>query len=295
MLPHLRDRPLAMVRFPNGVRGTRFFQKTPERPPAFVEHVTLFSEHNGQDAEYFMCNNTATLVWLVQLADLELHAMHTRTVAEPDAPHLSTTFTGSAREIEQSTMNYPDFLVVDLDPYLYSGEEVPGAEPELHREGFKRAREAAWWFRELLLGLGLEPYLKTTGKTGLHLYVPIARTLPYDVVRAVAETLAQALVRAHPKRLTVDWAVKKRTGKVFLDFNMNRRSATLAAAYSPSAVAWAGVSTPLRWDELDAVCPTDFTLATVPARLESVGDLWTSILDTRHDLAQVLGSASRVA
>ncbi len=295
VLPHLRDRPLTMIRYPNGIHGLRFFQKTPEHPPDFVDRVTLYSEHNRRDVEYFLCNNVATLVWLAQLADLELHVTHTHTTAAPDAPELPTTYAGSAEGMERSTMNHPDFLVVDLDPYLYSGEEQPGAEPELHVEGFKRAREAAYWFRELLCRLGLEPFLKTTGKTGLHLYVPIARTLPYDVVRGVAETLAQALVRAHRRRLTVEWAVEKRTGKVFLDYGMNRRAATLAAPYSPRAVGWAGVSMPVSWDDLDRIYPTDFTIATVPARLDAAGDLWAGILDARHDLRKVLSSSARVA
>jgi bifunctional non-homologous end joining protein LigD len=140
------------------------------------------------------------------LADLELHVTHTRITNEPDAPHLTTTFSGSLENIVRSTLNYPDFLVVDLDPYFYSGNEASGAEPELHPEGFAKAREVAYWFRELVEGIGLHPFIKTTGKTGLHLYVPIARTLDYDSVRAVAETLAKQVLRAHPKDVTIDWA-----------------------------------------------------------------------------------------
>jgi bifunctional non-homologous end joining protein LigD len=145
------------------------------------------------------------------------------------------------------------------------------------------------WYRELLESIGLHPFIKTTGKTGLHLYVPIARTLDYDSVRAVAETLANRVLEAHPRAVTTEWAVDARRGKVFLDYNMNRRSASLAAPYSPRAVAWAGVSTPLLWEELDGVYPTQFDILNVPRRLAQRGDIWQRILDARVDLRQLLG------
>ena len=164
-----------MTRWPDGIRGQLFYQKSPkEWTPPFVERFTSFSEDNNADVEYFVCNNTATLVWLAQLADLELHVTHTRITDQPDAPRLSTRFTGSVNAVEYSTLNYPDFLVTDLDPYIYSGHEAPGAEPELNREGFARACEVATWYREMLEGIGLHPFLKTTGRTGLHLW-PVTR------------------------------------------------------------------------------------------------------------------------
>ena len=289
VLPHLRDRPVTMTRYPNGITSSKFYQKSPkESAPPFVQRFVAFSEHNNADDEYFVCNNAATLAWLGQIADLELHVTHTRITTEPDAPQLTTTFDRSLARVERSTLNYPDFLVVDLDPYLYSGKEVAGAEPELHEEGFRRTRDAAYWFRELLEGIGIHPFVKTTGKTGLHLYIPIARTLDYEGVRAVAETLARQVALAHPREVTTEWSVPARRGKVFLDWNMNRRSASLAAPYSPRAVDFAGVSTPLSWDELDAVYPTQFDLLTVPERLAQQGDLWRNLLQQRVDLSKLL-------
>jgi bifunctional non-homologous end joining protein LigD len=291
VLPHLRDRPVTMTRFPNGSHGPRFYQKSPKAgTPEFVERFTSFSDDNKANVEYFVCNNTATLIWLAQMADLELHVTHTRIVAEPDAPHLSITFTGSAKQVDQSTLNYPDFLVTDLDPYIYSGKEPRGAEPELNPEGFARACEVALWYREMLEEIGLHPFIKTTGKTGLHLYVPIARTLDYDAVRALAETLAKRILSSHRDAVTIEWATSARRGKVFLDYNMNRRSASLAAPYSPRAVDFAGVSTPLRWEELDQAYPTRFNLLNVPDRLAQLGDLWKDILRSRVDLRQLLSS-----
>jgi bifunctional non-homologous end joining protein LigD len=268
VLPHLRDRPVTMTRFPDGIHGPRFYQKSPkESAPPFVQRFVSFSEHNNADDEYFVCNNTATLVWLAQLADIELHVTHTRITNMPDAPHLETVFSGSAEQLQRSTLNYPDFLVIDLDPYIYSGKEPAGAEPELNEEGFVRAREVAHWFRELLEEIGIHPFIKTTGKTGLHLYVPIARTLDYDSVRAVAATLVKRVESAHPTVVTTEWAVTS----------------------PPRAIEWAGVSTPLCWGELDDVYPTQFDILNVPDRLTRSGDLWARILEARMDLSQLLG------
>jgi len=289
VLPHLRDRPVTMTRFPNGIHGGRFYQKSPkESARPFVQRFVAFSEHNNASDEYFVCNNAASLIWLAQLADLELHVSHTRITNQPDAPHLSTEFSPGLAQVERSTLNYPDYLVTDIDPYIYSGKEPAGAEPELNHEGFRRACDVARWYRELLEGIGLHPFLKTTGKTGLHLYVPIVRTLDYDSVRAVAETLARQVLHAHRDVVTMEWAVEARRGKVFLDYNMNRRSASLAAIYSPRAIEWAGVSTPLLWEELDDVYPTQFDILNVPERLAQQGDLWQKILEARVDLRALL-------
>jgi bifunctional non-homologous end joining protein LigD len=294
VLPHLRDRPLTMTRFPGGILAPRFYQKSPrDTAPPYVRRFVAFSEHQGADDEYFVCNNVATLVWLAQLADLELHVTHTRITAQPDAPWLPTTFAGSAEHIERSTLNYPDYLVTDLDPYVYSGKEAAGAEPELNPRGFAAAVQVAHWYRELLDSVGLHPFIKTTGRTGLHLYVPIARTLDYDSVRAIAETLARQVQAAHPETVTTEWAVEARRGKVFLDYNMNRRSASLAAIYSPRAVAWAGVSTPLEWDELDEIYPTQFDILNVPDRLRDKGDLWAQLTDARVDIKKLFGTGTQ--
>jgi bifunctional non-homologous end joining protein LigD len=223
-----------------------------------------------------------------QVSNLELHVAHTRVAPGSDARGLSTTFTGSIEALKGSTLNYPDLLVTDLDPYIYSGKERPGREPELNRTAFARVIEVARWYRELLEGIGLHPFLKTTGKTGLHLYVPIARTLDFDAVRAVAETLARQVLAAHPESVTTNWTIGDRRGKIFLDYNMNRRAASLAAPYSPRAWAAAAVSMPLEWDELDTVYPTQFDILNVPQRLAERGDVWASIFDARTDLAQLL-------
>lgn len=292
LLSHLRDRPLSLTRYPDGITGEHFYQKHWDQPrPEFVESVRLFSEHNEGDQEYLMCNNLPTLLWLGQVADLELHTWYSRVSPEPDGHHLSAEFTGSAENIGGSLLNYPDFIVFDLDPYIYSGRESAGDEPELNRKAFARTREVALWLKELLDSLSLSSFVKTSGRTGLHVYVPIQRDLEYDAVRSACETIGRFLLRQHPREITMEWAVKRRTGKVFFDHNQNARGKTLASVYSPRPLPEAAVSMPLRWDELDRVYPTDFTILTAPQRLAEVGDLWGGILDAKHDLQAFLATA----
>jgi bifunctional non-homologous end joining protein LigD len=290
LLPHTKDRPLTLVRFPNGIHGPSFYQKHYEQPqPPFVETVWLYSDHNKGDGEYLLINNLATLLWLGQIADLELHTWYSRISTTADGAHLPTSFAGSMQNMERSALNHPDFVVFDLDPYLYSGMEARGAEPELHSEGFAATRQVALWLKEELDTLGLKSFAKTTGKTGLHIYVPIMRTLDYHATHTISETLARYLVQQHPKEVTAEWAVDKRRGKVFVDYNQNVRGKTLASIYSPRVLPWAAVSMPVAWDEIGKVFPTDFTILTAPERLRKVGDLWSGILEAKHDLAGLLG------
>ena len=289
LLPHLRDRPLSLTRYPNGIAGGHFYQKHWDNPlPPFVDRVRLFSEHNEGDQDYLICNNLPTLLWLGQIADLELHTWYSRVSPEPDGHHLSDRFSGSAKNIDSSLLNFPDFIVFDLDPYIYSGREAAGDEPELNRKAFARTCEVALWLKELLDSLSLSSFVKTSGRTGLHVYVPILRQLDYDAVRSASATIGQFLLRQHPREITMDWAVKKRAGKVFFDHNQNARGKTLASVYSPRPLPEAAVSMPLRWDELGSVYPSDFTILSAPDRLAKVGDLWDGILEAKHDLKAML-------
>lgn len=288
ILPHLLNRPITLVRMPEGINGERFYQKHwPHKLPPYVETVELYSEHSKDDGTFMLCNNLPTLLWLGQVADLEIHVVHSRVVLEPDNPDLSTKCSGSLKNIENCVMNYPDFLVLDLDPYLYSGKEATGAEPELHKKGFRQATEVALWLKDMLDELGLETFVKTSGRTGLHIYVPIERTVDYETVRACAQVIGHKLLEEHPKEITMDWAVRKRTGKVFFDHNMNARGKTLASAYSLRVHPEATVSMPLHWDELKSVYPTDFSIRRSLERLHEHGDVWSDILEHRNDLAKI--------
>lgn len=182
----------------------------------------------------------------------------------------------------------PDFIIFDLDPYIYSGREPKDAEPELNRDAFARTCEVARWLKEVLDSLALASFIKTSGRTGLHVHVPVVREFDYRAIRSAAQTIGRFLMRQHPGVITDEWAVAKRTGKVFFDANQNVRGKTLAAAYSPRPAPEATVSTPLTWDEVGRTYPTDFTMWNVPDRLARTGDPWTHILDARGDLRKLL-------
>ena len=286
--PHLRDRPVTLTRYPNGIEGKYFYQKHYEGTPDVVETVPVFSDSGGGAQEYVLCNNLPTLLWLGQLADLALHTSLARASPEPDGHELGMDFASSKEALEASLLNHPDFVLFDLDPCIYAGFEGMGEEPELNRAAFHRTVQVAQWLKALLDSASLSSFVKTSGATGLHIYVPILRRLDYPQVRAICETFGTFLLRAHPADVTMEWSIEKRAGKVFLDLNQNARIKNLAAPLSPRTKPGAPVSMTLRWDELGEIYPTDFTIRTAIERLETVGDPWVRILEAKHDLASLL-------
>jgi bifunctional non-homologous end joining protein LigD len=290
MLPHLKDRPLTMIRMPEGIDGERFFQKHwSQALPQFVESVTVFSEHKDERHRYLLANNLPTLLWLGQVGTLEFHVWHSRAQLQPEAAGASTDYASSLAALESSILNYPDYLVFDIDPYIYSGKEAKGAEPELNKRGFATAKRVAFWLRSLLREMSLAAIVKTSGKTGLHMFVPIERTVTFDEARHICESVGRHVMREHPKEITMEWAVEKRTGKIFIDYNMNVRGKTLNVAYSPRGVPGAPVSMPLTWEELEAAEPMEFTIRNVPARLAKNGDRWHDVLETKQSLTKAFG------
>ena len=185
-------------------------------------------------------------------------------------------------------LNYPDYVVFDIDPYIYSGKEAPGAEPELNTIAFEKGKEIAFALRELLQGMKLEPIVKTSGKTGLHVFVPIRRTIDFDAARHVSELVSRHLMRQRPKEITMEWSVPKRSGKIFMDHNMNVRGKTLNVAYSPRGTPGAPVSMPLTWEELASAHPLDFRIDGVIKRLTRTGDRWSDVLKRKQDLERAL-------
>jgi bifunctional non-homologous end joining protein LigD len=290
MLPHLEDRPLTMIRMPEGIHGERFFQKHWDQAlPDFVPTVTVFSEHKSERHRYLLANNLPTLLWLGQMGTLEFHVWHSRAKVEADAARDSTDYASSLESLESSVLNYPDYLVFDLDPYIYSGKEPKGAEPELNDKGFAGGRKVAFWLRSVLRQMSLDAVVKTSGKTGLHVFVPIRRTVTFDAARRICEMVGRHVMQAHPKDITMEWAVQKRTGKIFIDYNMNVRGKTLNVAYSPRSLPGAPISMPLTWEQLEAARPMDFTIRNVLMQLEKSGDRWHDALSAKHDLSQAFG------
>ncbi|HYV86740.1 MAG TPA: non-homologous end-joining DNA ligase [Patescibacteria group bacterium] len=293
ILMHLADRPLTMIRMPEGIGGHRFFQKHwDQERPEFVETITVFSEHKDEKHNYLLCSNLPTLLWLAQLGTLEFHVWHSRAKPGPDAPDRGTDYASSLQSLESSVLDCPDFLVFDLDPYIYSGKEAPGDEPELNTVAFEKGKEVAFHLRELLQSMSLEAIVKTSGKTGLHVFVPIRRTLGFDKAREVCELVGRHLVRRHPKDITMEWSVPKRTGKIFLDYNMNVRGKTLNVAYSPRGAAGGPVSMPLTWEELAQAHPLDFRISNAAERLAATGDRWRDALKKKQDLEGLLNRST---
>ena len=289
MLRHTQDKPMTLIRFPEGIYGERFYQKHwDNQTPEFVDTIELFSGTKGVNHTYLACNNLATLLWLGQLGTLEFHVPHSRFSQHPDGANLSLETTDSDENIDRSLLNYPDHLTFDLDPYIYAGHEKPGDEPELSVAGFEKGREVAFWLKELLDSLGLRAYVKTSGKTGLHIFAPIIRNLDFGSVRSICETFSLHLLKAHPNDITVEWSTQKRTGKIFMDYNMNVMGKTLNAAYSPRALAGAAVSMPVTWEELASVHPHDFRQWSIFERLERNGDIWHDILVPKADIMGIL-------
>ena len=300
ILPHLRDRPLTLRRFPEGIHGEDFHQKDYPGAPPYVTIARIWSESGTAANAAPVCNDLATLLWLAQLGAIEVHPWFSR-ITPPrrgegrgEPPH--TDFASSKEALRESVLNYPDHLVFDIDPYIFPKGQQPAAgpgekDPQYSRAGFAAATEAALLLREVLRTLGLQGFVKTSGKTGLHIYVPIARRYTFEETHAFAKTVCQYLAAQHPARLTVEWAVEKRIGRVFLDYNQNRLGATLASAYSLRPTVQATVSTPLTWEELErGVDPLAFTCATVPKRLQQRPDPWREMRRLHQRLEDALAA-----
>jgi bifunctional non-homologous end joining protein LigD len=280
VLPHLKNRPLTLSRYPDGINGEHFWQRHwNQEVPDFVTTINLPDEQ-GKQGEYLICNNLSTLIWLGQVADIEFHTWFSRTTAGTDILKNGIN--------ENQILDYPDFIIFDLDPYIYSGREARGDEPEYNREAFRKTCGAAQWVKEVLDSLSLAAYIKTSGKTGLHIYVPIVRELEYGAVRRVAETIGQYVMQKHPEDITMEWSTEKRKGKIFIDYAQNVRGKTLASIYSPRPNAEACVSFPLHWGELGKSYPSDYTIVTAPNFLDKYGDLWAEIISSKSSIKRIL-------
>jgi bifunctional non-homologous end joining protein LigD len=254
ILPHLRNRPVVLTRYPDGAEGKGFYvQGAPEQRPAWTTTCTT-SVSPPKTMEYLVISNTAMLLWAANLGGFEIHPWYSRC----------------------SAVMKPDFLVIDLDP-------VPGV-------SFPKVQSAALHVRDALEAWKLPCFVKTSGATGLHLFVPIKSGPTQKEVHAVARTIAEAINAQHPKVFTTEYRIADRPrGRVLLDHNQNSVGHHLAGAYSVRPKPTATVSTPLSWSELeDGAVPRDFTIATVPERLASRDDPWAmaNLTRARVDLVE---------
>ena len=250
------DRPNVLVRYPNGITGEFFYQKrAPESRPPWIEVVTL-SFPSGRTAEEVVPRDAAALVWLANLACLELH------------PH----------PVRADDLDHPDELRVDLDP-------VPGVK-------WPQVRAVARVVQATLRDFGLTGWPKTSGSRGMHVIVRIERHWTFDEVRRAALALAREVEGRAPKIATSKWWKEERHG-VFVDYNQNAKDRTVASAYSVRLTPEARVSAPLAWDEVESADPADFTLATMPKRFAKLGDRHAGIDESPGSLEGLLELSAR--
>jgi bifunctional non-homologous end joining protein LigD len=262
LLAHLRKRPLTLKRYPNGVDAQFFYEKNcPKHRPDWVETVGVWSSRNKADVNYCLANDLPTLVWVANLASLELHTM------------LSW-----AEDIQQ-----PSMVVFDLDP------GPPATVVECGRVASR--------LREVLDGLGLASFPKTSGSKGLQLYVPLNTPVTYNETKPFAHALARLLEERHPKDVLSVMTKELRKGKVFIDWSQNDDSKTTVCVYSLRARPRPTVSTPVTWDEVEKVVEAgdpallSFEADEVLKRVERDGDLFAPVVE----LEQTLPPADRVA
>ena len=253
MLPWVRERPLTLVRAPDGVGGKQYFQKAvPTYAPEWIRTVRIPAPSAGRDVDFVVCDDRATLEWLGNQAALEFHP----------AP------------VRVDKLDRPDLLVVDIDP------------PE---GAFDAAVEVAAMVLEVLDDLGMATGVKTTGGKGLHVVAPIERRYDAAVLRGAASRLTAIVAARRPDLVTDEFRKANRQGRVMLDPSRNGTGATIVAPYSPRAREEATVSFPVTPDELASVSPGDFTIASVPDLLDRPGPKrWSTLATERGRLPKRL-------
>ncbi|MCL6560221.1 MAG: non-homologous end-joining DNA ligase, partial [Firmicutes bacterium] len=250
ILPYLKDRPVTLHRFPDGVGGESFYQKDcPDYAPEWIRTVPVQHHDSGKVVNYIICNDKPTLLWLAAQGSIEIHAW----LATCDNP------------------GRPDIAVLDLDP-------MPGAP-------FAAVVQAALLLRETLAQFGLTGYPKTSGAEGLHIFIPIMPEYSHQEVARAMGVLAGLVAKVFPQA-TVERMVRKRGARVYLDFLQNGFGKTMAFPYSIRPIPGAPVSTPLDWPELEQreARPAEFNIETVPERVETKGDVWEGFAKAKQTL-----------
>ncbi|HZD34605.1 MAG TPA: DNA ligase D [Nitrososphaeraceae archaeon] len=292
LLPLLKDRPLSLSRYPDGIMGKHFYQKNWNMDkPEFVNSVKIYSETAERSTNYLFCNNKETLLWLANLGCIEIHPWYSRIV------DYKACLKGSNELYEDKCgLNHPDFIVFDLDPYIYSGLETSSdQEPTYNRRAFIATVKVAQMLKsEIFDILKIKSYIKTSGRTGIHIFVPVTAEYTYDQTRSFAEIIGRTLVNKHPDLITTDWNTTKRRGKIFLDYNQNAKGKTLASAFSARPTPLATISMPLEWDIIDQVLPPEFTIQGVKEKtadkkgFKKLLSCWSDIFGSRQDLSKLL-------
>ena len=254
LLPHLRDRPVTLVRFPDGIDGKSFFQwRIPNQAPPWLRSLRLRSEEeDGKEVNTILVNDLSSLMYVANLGCIPLHVI---------ASHAGA-------------LDTCDFLTLDLDVELASLEQ---------------AIPIALTIREILGEAGLQGFPKTSGKTGLHVLVPLGAGLAWDAAKQLLELIGRLVLQRHPNEATMERRKDKRGPRVLIDVGQTGRHRTIVAPYSVREVPGAPVSTPLSWDEISlSLDPSSFNVFTVPQRVLAAGDPMQGAFDTEVDLAEIL-------
>jgi len=259
ILPYLKDRPQTLKRNPNGITDKGFFHKDAgDTAPSWVKSIEIYSESAKKDVDYIICNDKATLAYLNNLGCIELN------------PWNSTT----------KSLDKPDYLIIDIDPS--------------EKNTFDQVIEAANAFKDLMDEIGAESYCKTSGATGLHIFVPMGKKYPYEQVKDFAHLLCMHVSEQLPAFTTLERNLAKRGNKkIYLDFLQNRRGQTIASIYSLRPHTGATVSTPLLWKEVKkGLNPAAFTIYNVPERIKKMKDIFSPVLGKGIDLKKCLDKLS---
>lgn len=253
ILPYLKDRPLSLLRQPNGITGEGFFQKNMPHLPDWVPAADIFSDSHNDTLHWIVGGDLETLLYVVQLGSIEINPWNSR-----------------VKHLEK-----PDWIVIDLDP-----------------EGtitFKDVIKVAHTTKQVCDEWHIPCHPKTSGKTGLHIYIPMGAKYTYEQARNLAHLIVIEVNKREPKLTSIERAPAKRPNKIYLDWLQNREGQTLAAPYSLRPTPDASVSTPLKWEEVKpGLKPSQFTIKNMPARLKKVGDLWQPVIGKGINLATVL-------
>ena len=244
ILPYMKDRPQSLHRHPDGINGLQFFQKDMRgKIPGWIATHESFSESTNETIQYMVCNDEATLLYMANLGCIEMHPWHSRT-KKPDNP---------------------DYCLIDLDPDK--------------NNTYDQVVEVAQLIKQLLDDVGAECYPKTSGSTGMHIYIPLGAKYNYDQSKQLAELIVTIINNEVPDYTSVLRNPAKRKGKIYLDFLQNRESQTAAVAYSLRPKPNAPVSTPLDWSEVKkGLTASTYTMNNIFDRLKRVGDIFQPIL-----------------
>jgi len=249
LLPHLKNRPLSLVRFPEGIEAGGFYQKdAPPNTPPWIRIAPIKSKEKGSYINFILCDNVETLVWLANSGVIEIN------------PWLS----------RYTSLDYPDFAVFDIDP--------------AEGTSWEDVKMVAWMVQELLSKWKLKGFPKVSGGTGIHVYVPVEPKYTYREISLFVRYASSIIKGAYPEKVTLKRKVKQRYGHVYIDYPQNARGQTILSVYSIKALSGAPVSMPILWEELDRMYPNSWNIKNALKRLKTAGDLFSEVLSSKQNI-----------